>query len=49
MNKTEKIISAVTAIALGILLIVLKNGVLHLLNAVVGIVLLALGVLDLVM
>ena len=48
MNKTEKIISAVTAIALGILLIVLKNGVLHLLNAVVGIVLLALGVLDLV-
>lgn len=48
MNKTEKILSAVTAIALGVLLIILKNGVLHVLNAVVGIVLLALGVLDLV-
>ena len=48
MTKTEKIISAITAIAVGVLLIILKNGVLHVLNAVVGIVLLALGVLDLV-
>ena len=48
MDKTDKIISAVTAITVGVLLIVLKNGVLFVLNAVVGIVLLALGVLDLV-
>ncbi len=48
MNKTEKIISAISAIVVGVLLIILKNGVLHVLNAVIGIVLLALGVLDLV-
>lgn len=48
MNKTGKLISAVAAIAVGVLLIILRNGVLHVLNAVVGVVLLALGVLDLV-
>ena len=48
MNKTERIISSVAAIAIGILLIVLKGGVLTVLNIVVGVVLVALGVFDLI-
>ena len=48
MNKTEKIISAVSAMLIGIFLMVFKGGVLTVLNAVVGVVLVALGVFDLI-
>ena len=46
MTRTEKMISAVSAITVGILLIVLKGDVLKVLNAVVGIVLIVLGIFD---
>ena len=48
MTKTEKIISSVAAIAIGVLLIVLKGGVLTFLNVLVGVVLVALGIFDLI-
>ena len=48
MTKTEKVISAIAAILIGVLLIVLKSGVLSVLNTVVGVVLVAIGIFDLV-
>lgn len=48
MKKTEKIIAAVSAIALGVLLIVLQGQIISILMTVLGVVLIALGVMDLI-
>ena len=48
MTKTEKLIAAIAAILIGVLLIILKGGVLTVLNTVVGVVLLALGIFELI-
>ncbi|MBQ8374608.1 MAG: hypothetical protein IJX98_03405 [Clostridia bacterium] len=47
MKKTEKIITAVTAVALGVLLVSLKGETLKILTSVLGITIVFLGVLDL--
>ena len=47
MKRTEKIISAALTIALGILLIVLRGQIISILMTVLGISLIAFGVLDL--
>ena len=48
MKKTEKLISALLTIALGILLIVLKGGIISIMMTVLGVALLVFGVIDLV-
>ena len=46
MKKTEKIISALLTIALGVLLILLKGDVISILMTVLGLGLIALGIVD---
>ena len=46
MKKTEKIISALLTIALGVLLIVLKGNVISILMTVLGLGLITFGVFD---
>ena len=46
MKKTEKIISALLTIALGVLLILLKGDVISILMTVLGLGLIAFGVVD---
>ena len=48
MRKTEKLISALLTIALGILLIVLKGGIISIMMTVLGVALIVFGVIDLV-
>ena len=47
MKKTEKIVSALLTIALGVLLIVLKGSVISILMTVLGVGLIAFGLVDL--
>ncbi|MBQ7368808.1 MAG: DUF308 domain-containing protein [Clostridia bacterium] len=47
MKKTEKIVSALLTIALGVLLIILKGNVISILMTVLGLGLLALGIVEL--
>jgi uncharacterized membrane protein HdeD (DUF308 family) len=46
VKKTEKLIASIVAIALGILLIVLKSSTVQVITSILGILLLVLGVLD---
>ena len=48
MKKTEKIISALLTIALGVLLIVLKGNIISILMTVLGVGLVVFGILDLI-
>ena len=48
MKKTERLIAAITTIALGILLIVLKGTTVQINTSIFGVLLLVLGVLDLI-
>ena len=48
MKRTEKLIAAITTIALGVLLIALKGGTVQVLTSIFGVMVLVLGVLDLV-
>ena len=48
MKKTERLIAAITTIALGILLIVLKGTTVQIITSIFGVLLLVLGVLDLI-
>lgn len=47
MKKTEKIVSALLTIALGVLLMILKGGVVSILMTVLGVGLIAFGLVDL--
>ena len=47
MKKTEKIVAAIVTIALGILLMVLQGQIISILMTVLGVTLVALGVMDL--
>ena len=46
MKKTERIITALVIIALGVLAIVLRGRLVHILTTVLGVVLIALGIVD---
>ena len=48
MKKTERLIAAITTIALGILLIVLTGTTVQIITSIFGVLLLVLGVLDLI-
>ncbi len=48
MKKTEKLIAAIVTVGLGILLIVLEGRTVQVLTSIFGVLLLALGILDLV-
>ena len=46
MKKTEKFIAAVTTIALGVLLVVLRGDMIRIITSTLGIMIVVLGVLD---
>lgn len=46
MKRTEKLIAAIATVAVGILLIVLKEATVQIITSIVGVLLIVLGVLD---